>query len=152
MQSQLTSLQVLLVRVPLSAKKILRFSFSASTTAQLHQPQGAMLSYTRKESGPKCFFEKRCNFYTLSWKYCDIMKCFFFLIFFSLYIIFCLKMLVLRSRFQYSTLVIGNKTSNSKLKNKYQMHPKERKKERLKIRKREGKNPMTFFSFALAYC
>lgn len=32
MQSQLTSLQVLLVRVPLSAKKILRFIFSASIT------------------------------------------------------------------------------------------------------------------------
>lgn len=101
-----------------------------------------MLSYTRKESGPKCFFQKRSNFYTFSCKYCDIMKCFFFLIFFSLYIIFCLKMLILCSRFQYSRLVTGNKTSNSKLKNKYQMHPK---KEREKRREREGKKPMTFF-------
>lgn len=91
-------------------------------------------------------FEKRSNFYTFSCKYCDIMKCFFFLIFFSPYIIFCLKMLVLCSRFQYSRLVTGNETSNLKLKNKYQMHPKERKKDWKEEREKE-KNPMTFSFF-----
>lgn len=90
------------------------------------------------------FFQKRNNFYTFSCKYCDIMKCFFFLIFFSLYIIFSLKMLILRSRFQYNRLVTGNKTSNSELKNKYQMHPKERKKERKEEREKE-KKPHAFF-------
>lgn len=77
------------------------------------------------------------------------MKCFFFLIFFSLYITFCLKMLVLCSRFQYSMLVTGKKTSNSKLKNKYQMHPKERKKDWKEEREKEKTHDLIFFCFGI---
>lgn len=147
MQSQLTSLQVLLVRVPLSAKKILRFSFSASLTLPSSTSLRELGSVTLgKNQAPNVFvfLRKEVIFYAFSCKYCDIMKCFFFLIFFSLYITFCLKVLVLCSRFQYSTLVTGKKTSNSKLKNKYQMHPKERKKEWKKEREKE-KTPWLFF-------
>lgn len=146
MQSQLTSLQVLLVRVPLSAKKILRFSFSASITLPSSTSLRELCSVILgKNQAPNVFFfQKRNNFYTFSCKYCDIMKCFFFLIFFSLYIIFSLKMLILCSRFQYNRLVTGNKTSNSELKNKYRMHPKERKKERKEEREKEKKTHAFF--------
>lgn len=61
MQSQLTSLQVLLVRVPLSAK-IGRFSFSASVTRQSSTTGEAVLSYTREESGPRYFLRKEVIF------------------------------------------------------------------------------------------
>lgn len=94
-------------------------------------------------------FEKRRNFYTFS---CEIMKCFFFLIFFSLYFIFCLKKFILCSRSRYSKLVKGNNQMPQSWQINIKCIPKkERKREKKKVRKKENAD-FFFFFFAFAYC